>query len=154
MKFHNYESHILSQWFKKSIAEQFIFHSYLLSITSKQSFDFWSSQKCKYLFINARFRGKNLTWKQISKYSLEYERYGIGPSLFPTDYGACCTLIPHLDFEKIDKNKSIEEIYHLLEADAKNGESHGLDIVLNAEEFNYGSYHQANGAGFKESTFI
>ena len=116
----------------------------------KWSFDVWSSQKCKYLFVNSHFQGRHhFTWRNISKYSEEFEGYGLGPSIFLTDYGACCTLIPHLDFETKDKNKSLSSIYHELKADSKSGDNFGLDIVLNAEDFNYGAYHQANGAGFK-----
>ena len=39
-------------------------------------------------------------------------------------------------------------MYHNLVADALNGETNGLDLVLDAEQFNY-AYHQANSAGFK-----
>ena len=54
-----------------------------------------------------------------------------------------------MDFETKDKNKSLSSIYHELKADSKSGDNFGLDIVLNAEDFNYGAYHQANGVGFK-----
>ena len=44
------------------------------------------------------------------------------------------------------------KIFHELKAIAKNGESNGLDIILDAEQFNYGFNHQnidSNGGGFK-----
>ena len=95
----------------------------------KWSFDVWTSQKCKYLFVNSHFQGRHyFTWRNISKFSEDFEGYGQGPSLFLTDYGACCTLIPHLDFETKDKNKSLSSIYHELKADSKSGDNFGLDI--------------------------
>ena len=45
-------------------------------------------------------------------------------------------------------NKTNAEIYQDLEADALNGETNGLDIVLDAELYNYAD-HNSNGAGFK-----
>ena len=57
--------------------------------------------------------------------------------------------MPHLDFEPLNSSQTLEEIYHGIKADSLNGESNGLDLVLNAEQFNYGAYHQANAAGFK-----
>ena len=110
-------------------------------VLDKWSFDVWTSQKCKYLFVNSYFQGRHhFTWRNISKFSEDFEGYGQGPSLFLTDYGACCTLIPHLDFETKDKNKSLSSIYHELKADSKSGDNFGLDIVLNAEDFNYGAF--------------
>ena len=51
----------------------------------KWSFDVWTSQKCKYLFINSHFKGKyHFTWRNISKFSEEFEGFGLGPSLFLT----------------------------------------------------------------------
>ena len=44
------------------------------------------------------------------------------------------------------------KIFHDLKATAKNGESNGLDIILDAEQFNYAFYHEntdSNGGGFK-----
>ena len=44
------------------------------------------------------------------------------------------------------------KIFHELKATAKNGESNGLDIILDAEQFNYAFYHEntdSNGGGFK-----
>ena len=35
-----------------------------------------------------------------------------------------------------------------VQADTLNGEDNGVDILLNAEQFNY-AYHMSNGAGFK-----
>ena len=128
-----------------------ISHCPFHDVLDKWSFDIWTSQKCKYLFINLRFREKKLTWKEIPKpsHDLDLDMYSIGPSFFPTDYGACCTLVPHLDFEPLNGSQKLGEIYHGLKSDSKNGEINGLDVVLNAEQFNYGAYHQANAAGFK-----
>ena len=54
----------------------------------KWSFDIWTSQKCKYLFISLRFREKSLTWKEIPKPLHDSndptDMYSIGPSFFPT----------------------------------------------------------------------
>ena len=53
----------------------------------------------------------------------------IGPSYFPTDFGACCLFVPHIDFEGFDpmtENITYAEKYHELVATALNGESNGL----------------------------
>ena len=44
----------------------------------------------------------------------------------------------------------LEQIYHELEALAQNGEDNGLDILLDAEDFNYAS-HDSDAVGFKIS---
>ena len=94
-----------------------------------------SSQQCKSLFTSISFRGMNLTWNEINEFS-----YLSGPHHFPTDFGACCTFIPHMHMKPINKRLTIEEAYHGLKADALNGETNGLQFLLNAEQFNYGYY--------------
>ena len=112
------------------------------------TFNEWSRQKCKDLFMSMSFRGKLLTWKDLPQdWQLEEEH---GPYVYSTDFGACCFLAPHLNFEPTDWNKSFEEIYHGLEADALNGRANGLDLVLDAEQFNY-AFYESNAAGFKIS---
>ena len=58
--------------------------------------------------------------------------------------------VPHLNFEPYDKNQSIADIFHDLDATSKNGKQNGFDFVLNAEQFNYAHFH-GEGAGFKYS---
>ena len=112
------------------------------------SFSAWSRQKCKDLFISMSFRGRTLTWNDLPQNWTE-ELYH-GPYLYSTDFGACCFFAPHLNFEPTNLNFTGEEIYHSLIADSLNGETNGLDLVLDAEQFNY-AYHQAKGPGFKVS---
>ena len=47
-----------------------------------------SRQKCKNLFISMSFKEKSLTWKNTAVN--EWNHIGIGPSYYPTDFGACC----------------------------------------------------------------
>ena len=114
---------------------------------SRRFFD-WSRQKCKDLFISMSFRGRTLTWNDLPQnWKAEWD---IGPALYATDFGACCFLAPHLNLEPNNWNLTYEEIYHGLIADSLTGETNGLDLVLDAEQFNY-AYYQANAAGFKIS---
>ena len=114
---------------------------------SRRFFD-WSRQKCKDLFISMSFRGRTLTWKDLPQnWRAEWD---IGPTLYATDFGACCFLAPHLNLEPTNWNLTYGEIYHGLIADSLTGETNGLDLVLDAEQFNY-AYHQAQGPGFKVS---
>ena len=112
------------------------------------TFNEWSRQKCKDLFMSIKFRGKLLTWRDLPQdWHLESD---LGPFVYATDFGACCYLAPHLNMEPTDWNKTYIEMYHGLEADALNGGTNGLDLVLDAEQFNY-AFYQANAAGFKIS---
>ena len=116
-----------------------------LFMSSGWSFLDHSRQKCENLFIKVSFRGKHLTWNQMNDYVL----YGLQE--YPTDFGSCCLLVPHLrlkDTEELE-NKTAVEIYHELKADTLNGEINGIDIVLDAEQFNYASYQNSHAAGFK-----
>ena len=92
------------------------------------------------------FLGKNLTWKQLPQDWKDESEFG--PYNINTDFGACCKFIPHLNFEPFDLSSSIDAIeeFHQLNADARNGEAFGLNIVLNTEQFNYG-FRQAHGPG-------
>ena len=60
-----------------------------------------------------------------------------GPSPFPTDFGQCCFLVPHLDLEPSNNNLTQEEKYHGLKADVQQGKINDLEFVLDAEVFNY-----------------
>ena len=121
----------------------------IMNSTSEWStFNDLSRQKCKDAFISMRFRGKQITWRDLPQdWSFETE---FGPYLYPTDFGSCCFLAPHLNLEEKDPNKTVAELYHGLEADSRNGETNGLDLVLDAEQWNY-AYYAANAAGFKIS---
>ena len=63
----------------------------------------------------------------------------MGPGTYPTDFGSCCLLVPHIDLKDVKEleNKTLIETYYDLEADTLNGETNGIDIVLDAEQFNY-----------------
>ena len=113
------------------------------------TFNEWSRQKCKDLFISTKFREKMITWRDVPQdwQNLEGDP---GPYIYATDFGACCYLCPHLNLDPWDWNKTYAEMYHGLEADALNGDSNGLDLVLDAEQFNY-AYYKVNAPGFKIS---
>ena len=121
-------------------------------LTVKHSFHYWSRQFCRNAFISLRYQGKRITWNQLP---IADSEAGIGPKYFTTDFGSCCVLVPHLFFEYINshwtlENKTFEETWFDLKASAFNGETNGLDIVLDTEQFNY-AYHQAHAAGFRIS---
>ena len=107
-------------------------------------------QSCRDLFITMSFRGKFLSWKNLSSIKDdEIEFNNIGPTYYPTDFGACCLFIPHVDFEKTNENLSYEETYLSLRADAQNGQINGLQLLLDAEQFNYAHIPASDGVGFK-----
>ena len=109
----------------------------------KKPFLNWSYQKCNDLIVNVQFRGMKLTGKDFVE-----KMYTI---YLGTDFGSCCCIVPHLVLSKEHiMNKTFEELWHGLEADALHGEDNGLEIVLDAELFNYG-YHYSTSAGFKIS---
>ena len=83
-----------------------------------------SRQKCKNLFISMSFRDKSLTWKDIAIDERNHSK--IGPSYYPTDFGACCLFVPHIDFEGDLESKTYADLYHELDATSLNGQSNGL----------------------------
>ena len=112
---------------------------------SEHSFSYQSSQRCYNQFISMSFQGKTLSWKNYVNSN------DVGPyDGYPTDFGSCCLLVPHRYFEPTNPNLTPIEYYHGLKADSLNGESNGLDIVIDAEQFNY-AYHKSNAPGFKIS---
>merc|ERR1719483_670316 len=78
-----------------------------------------SRQKCKDMYVSMRFRGKQLTWRDLPQDW--WDEGNLGPYNYPTDFGACCFLAPHLNLDPTNWNITYEEMYHGLEADAKNG---------------------------------
>ena len=124
----------------------------MFQLETKWSFRLWTRQFCKNAFINLRYQGKHLTWRQLSYY--DYGGEFIGPKYYPTDFGSCCLVVPHLFFNPMNssslENKTYEETWFEVMAHSLNGETNGLDIVLDTEQFNY-AYHQANAAGFRIS---
>ena len=91
------------------------------------SFTLATRQLCKNLFISMSFQDKSLSWREIV--GTEFSHNAIGPSYYPTDFGACCLFVPHNDFEGFDpakENITYAEKYHNLIATARNGESNGL----------------------------
>ena len=111
----------------------------------------WTRQYCNHAFLSLSFRGKSLTWRELPKEEI-YWQITLGPRYFPTDFGACCMLIPHLYFERRNSNISLKEWWFDVEADSLNGEANGLEVILDAEQFNY-AYHKANSAGFRQGVF-
>ena len=102
-------------------------------------------QKCRNLFIGMDFRGKFIEWKDLpSNWNLERQHYRLGPSFYPTDFGACCLFVPHVDFEGLEKLNNGEQ-YHALNANALNGETNGLRLILDVEQFNYAKHNKVAG---------
>ena len=105
-------------------------------------------QTCRNLFIDMNFRGKFLEWKDLpSNQYREFLHYRLGPSFYPTDWGACCLFVPHVDFEgfKHIENLTYGDQYHDLNANALNGETNGLRILLDVEQFNYAKHNKVAG---------
>ena len=117
-----------------------------LSFDEGYSFLDSSMQSCKNLFLSISFQGKKLTWNQFQGGETT------GPYTYPTDFGSCCLLVPHLHLRPFSdfENMTPYEMYHGLKAVTLNGEDNGLDLVIDSEQFNY-AYHQSNAAGFKVS---
>ena len=87
----------------------------------------YTSQNCQDLFISMGFRENFLSWKELDRVSYENEEINnIGPSFYPTDFGACCLFVPHLDFQASSQNLSEEKRYHDLLTDAQSGRMNGL----------------------------
>jgi hypothetical protein len=107
-----------------------------INMTNGNSFVKQSRQECKNLFMSVSFRGSRIVWNENNEEA---------PFYYPTDFGSCCLLVPHF-LKPYDKNVP----YHGLKADALNGETNGVDIVVDAEQFNY-AYHYSNAGGFKIS---
>ena len=105
-------------------------------------------QKCRSLFIGMDFRGKFIEWKDLpSNWFLEREHYRLGPSFYPTDFGACCLFVPHVDFEGLQQveNLTYGDQYHGLNANSLNGETNGLRLLLDVEQFNYAKHNKVAG---------
>ena len=103
-------------------------------------------QRCNNLFISMSFQGKSLTWRNLPPEN-EHTHHAIGPSFYPTDFGACCLFVPHADFEGFDLSKNVTsgEYYHGLDAETLNGESNGLQLLLDTEQFNYAEHNKVPG---------
>ena len=107
-------------------------------------------QSCRDLVISMSFRENFLSWKELSPNKTDEEEFNnIGPSYYPTDFGACCLFVPHLDFQSAKENVSYQDRYHGLTADAQSGRINGLQLLLDAEQFNYGDIPISDGVGFK-----
>ena len=116
--------------------------------SSTPSFLSKSSQSCKDLFISIDFRQMNLTSTRIPNGSY-IQLVTLGPGHFSTDFGSCCTFIPYLHLKPFNP-QSVKDMYHNLKSKALNGETHGMNFLLDAEQFNY-AYYDTNSAGFKIS---
>ena len=106
-------------------------------------FDFLSP-KMKLHNRQCHIQGQSLHWNDFNN--------EVGPWVVKTDYGICCFVSPYLNMKPINWTLGDIKIFHELNAIAKNGESNGLDIILDAEQFNYAFYHEntdSNGGGFK-----
>ena len=95
-----------------------------------------SQQNCQNLIVSLQFQDKRYYFKDFH----QNETYHVGPWPYPVDFGMCCLIMPHaLEFAL--------PIYDKSESVAKSGKLNGLDIVLDAEQFNY-AYQQEQGQGF------
>ena len=70
-----------------------------------------------------------------------------------TDYGACCVMVPFLDFVNnetinIDPSKYTGDHFHSIPHGAKNGVRRGIKLILDVESYNY-AYHARASRGLK-----
>ena len=110
-----------------------------------------SSQLCKDMFIFTHYRGMGVNWKKTPWKGVpdsDDKGWHFGPVYYPTDFGACCHLAPHLHLNPNLENKTYEELYRDVKADAFNGRQNGLKIILDAEQFNYAD-QKNDAAGFQ-----
>ena len=109
------------------------------------SFSLYSTQNCKNMLMNIHFRGQFYNWKDYEN----LHHLFMNEFVYKTDFGKCCLFVPHLFFLSISNtNASLEDLFWNLKADALNGDKHGLDILLNAEQFNYAD-PLSSSVGFK-----
>ena len=111
----------------------------------------WTYQigKCysiNHMVLIVRIWFRNLEWNQ------KYHRKFFNSYSVLTDYGACCLLLPYLDFinpATKDLNateyraKDFLSMFH----GAKNGLKHGLKVILDLESFDY-AYFPRESEGF------
>ena len=117
-------------------------------VSEYNPFEKFSRQKCRDLFMVMAYQDDYLSWSDLPLSDLEYD---LGPASTFTDHGGCCYFSPFYSFSKINRSKSDwPMVFHDSSRwmnKAKNGESNGLGILLNAEQFNYAFYKY--GSGFK-----
>ena len=101
-----------------------------------------SSQSCDNLFTSFTFHGVHQSW---------------GPDIWDwafsskTDFGACCSIYPHFKQKDFDNNNvTSSEYWSKLEAGPMDGDGDGLNLLIDAEQFNY-AYFKSNAPGFKIS---
>lgn len=104
----------------------------------------YGRQHCENFFISMRFQKFKRSWNEIPN-ATHGQPWFVG-----TDQGACCFLTPYLFSGQGSSNITMEEMYHDLQAPAKQGEEDGLEILFDIEKFNYG-YIRGKGIGFTMS---
>jgi hypothetical protein len=70
-----------------------------------------------------------------------------------TDYGACCMMIPHLDFVNqetipIDPSLYTGDHFHSIPYGAKNSLRRGMKLMIDVESYDY-AYHSRGSRGIK-----
>ena len=98
-----------------------------------------AGQNCRNLIISITFQGKSYSFRDFGK----NDTHNVGPWPYSTDYGMCCLIMPNFlsfnsDWSDLQHNKS----------KASNGRRNGLELLLDAEQFNY-AYLSEEGVGFK-----
>jgi hypothetical protein len=87
-----------------------------------------------------------LEWSQ-SGFRKFFDAYSV-----VTDYGACCLIVPYLDFvnpktKDLNPKQYSSEDFHSIPKGVKNGLKYGLKILLDLESFNY-AYFPRESQGF------
>ena len=90
-------------------------------------------QDCEDLFMYIRFQGDELSWGELFR----NETHQIGPYIYHTDVGPCCILVPQIGMKDILQDKFLDK-FNNLKVEAKSGYKNGLELLLDAEQFNYG----------------
>ena len=99
-----------------------------------------SNQHCKNMVIDFKFQGNFYSFRDFWNNGTHYH----GPWSYGTDYGLCCLIMPHFLSLEIDWSN-----FGAKKSAAKNGKLNGFDILLDAEQFNYGFRKEELGVGFK-----
>ena len=82
--------------------EEKLINNILSNISSDDtSFLEKSSQSCNNLFISIDFRKMSLTSNKIPD-GFYVELIPLGPGHFSTDFGSCCSFVPHLNLKPFD----------------------------------------------------
>jgi hypothetical protein len=112
---------------------------YIQNLTTGGYFLESSTQNCKDMIISIKYQEQKITFREFYHNKTNY----IGSWPWATDFGLCCMIIPHAIAYEVDWSTFLEKKVE----PTKHGKSNGLEILLDAEQFNY-AFQRENGIGF------